>query len=106
VVTALLGALQFHSLLRKKLNMPNLTSILSRVIVSAMVMGISVWAIGLLIHQQSDLMTLLVSIGTGFIVYVSLILGLRLLDQTDWSLIRMVFRRVNGILRPAKTTTG
>jgi O-antigen/teichoic acid export membrane protein len=106
VVTDLIGALQFYSLLRRKLNMPNITSILCRVSIAAMLMGISIWAIGFLTRQLTDIMILIVSFGTGFIVYISLILALRLLDQTEWALIHKLFDRVGGVLRPVKDTTG
>lgn len=106
VITDLVGALQFNSLLRRKLNMPDLTSIFYRVIVAAMLMGISVGAIGFLARQLTDIMILIISIGTGFIVYISLILALRLLDQTEWAFIHRLFDRVGGVLRPVKDTTG
>lgn len=106
VVTDFIGALQFYSLLRRKLNMPNLTSILYRVFIAAMLMGISVWAIGFLARQLTDIMILIVSIGTGVIVYGLLILALRLLDQTEWALIRKFFEKIVGVLRPVKEPTG
>ena len=106
VITDLIGTLQFYSLLRKKLNLPDITSILSRVILAATLMGLCVWAIGFLTRHLTDIMVLIVSIGTGVIVYLSLVLALRLLDQTELELIRKLSVKIGSVLRPVKNASG
>ena len=87
VVTDLIGALQFHMLLRRKLNLPSVTSILLRVAVAAALMGAVVLELG---QQHLNLFLL---IGIGAICYVLLILALRLIDSSERAVIGRLLRR-------------
>lgn len=87
VVTDLIGALQFHMLLRRKLNLPSVTSILLRVILAAALMG----AIVITLSQQH--LQLFILIGIGAIVYLALILALRLIDSSERAVVLRVLRR-------------
>jgi O-antigen/teichoic acid export membrane protein len=89
VVTDLIGALQFHFLLRRKLSLPHMTSIIVRVVCASLLMGVAVWALGNL--------NLLVVIALGAAFYGVLALGMRLLDSTEWAL---VLRLVSFARRP------
>ena len=84
VVTDLIGALQFHFLLRSKLHLPNMTSVLVRVLVASTLMGV---AVGL----ASDLQ-LFILIGLGAVVYGGFALVLRLVDAAEWATILRLFR--------------
>jgi O-antigen/teichoic acid export membrane protein len=84
VVTDLIGALQFYFLLRRKLNMPNMTWILSRILLAAALMGLV-----LLLVSNLNMFLL---IGLGIIVYGGLTLGLRLFDDKEWALISRLLR--------------
>jgi O-antigen/teichoic acid export membrane protein len=91
VVTDLIGALQFHFLLRRKLRLPSMVSVFGRVLIASLLMGL---AVGL-----ASSLNLFWLIGLGMAVYGGLVLALRLLDRTEWAMIfRVLLRRV----RPAK----
>jgi O-antigen/teichoic acid export membrane protein len=79
VITDLIGALQFHFLLRRKLNIPNMTWIFGRIVAAAAMMGLVL----LLFHD----LNMFAQIGLGAIVYSLLVLGLRLFDDKEWALI-------------------
>ena len=85
VVTDLIGALQFHFLLRRKLHLPDMNSVLVRVVIAAALMGSVVYLAG---NQHP-----LALIGLGAIVYGALVLALRLIDQYEWDTIRRLLRR-------------
>ncbi len=85
VITDLIGALQFHFLLGHKLKLPNMTSIVVRVVIAAVIMGGVVEVISGL--------NLFLLIGLGVVVYGALVLGLRVIDQDEWALIFRLLRR-------------
>jgi O-antigen/teichoic acid export membrane protein len=85
VVTDLVGAIQFYLLLGRKLNLPNTGGILLRVLLASALMGITVWLAG-------DL-NLFVLVALGVIVYLGLVLAFRILDDTEWRMIRQVIRK-------------
>jgi O-antigen/teichoic acid export membrane protein len=87
VVTDLIGALQFHMLLRRKLNLPGVASILMRVALAAALMG----AIVIALSRQH--LHLFVMIGAGAITYLLMILALRLIDSSERAAIAGWLRR-------------
>ena len=84
VVTDLIGALQFHFLLRRKLHLPNLTSVLARALTASAVMGVGVAWVG---HLD-----LFVRIGVGVLLYAGLVLALRLIDDTERAALAQLLR--------------
>jgi O-antigen/teichoic acid export membrane protein len=90
VITDLIGALQFHFLLRGKLHLPNMTSVLVRASAVSLAMGIAVKFAG-------DL-NLFLLIGLGAVVYGGLALGARLIDDTEWSLIFRLLHKAAAFL--------
>ncbi len=86
VVTDLIGALQFHFLLRHKLHLPDMTWVFVRILIASVFMGV---VVGL-----ADDLNLFLMIGLGAVVYGGFVLGLRLLDDTEWAMIlRLLHRR-------------
>jgi O-antigen/teichoic acid export membrane protein len=94
VVTDLIGVLQFHLLLRDRLHLPNMTSVLVRVTLAAAGMGIIVLLAGRL--------NFLVLIGLGIVAYGGLVLVLRLIDESEWNALSSLARRLAGKVLPAK----
>ncbi len=95
VVTDLIGVLQFHFLLARKLRLPNVAWMLGRIVIASALMGIVVWLAGN--------WHLFMVIGLGAVTYGGLVLALRLIDQTEWALLfRLVRRRSHN--PPAKET--
>lgn len=92
VVTDLIGALQFYFLLRRKLDLPNMASVLIRVLIATASMSVVVWLAG-----DRNLFLL---IGLGALVYLVAVLILQLVDDEEWLVIRGVLRRMTSILRP------
>ena len=88
VVTDFIGALQFHFLLRRKLNLPNMTWVFLRTLLASFLMGVVVWLV--------DGLHLVWVIGLGVLVYVGLVLGLRLLDETEWTMILRLVRKLRN----------
>jgi O-antigen/teichoic acid export membrane protein len=97
VVTDMIGALQFHFLLRRKLHLPDMRWVLIRVLIASALMGIVV--------RLADSLNLFLLIGLGVAAYGGLILGLRLLDETEWAMILRLLRR-RGDTQPAKEAAG
>ncbi len=95
VITDLIGALQFHFLLKRKLKLPNMTWVLVRALTAAGLMG-------LVLKLAGDLnQFILIALGAG--VYGGLVLGLRLLGEPEWAMIlRLTGRR--GASQPVKET--
>lgn len=85
VTTDLIGALQFHFLLRHKLQLPNMTWILARVVVASALMGVGIYLIGNL--------NVLLLIGLGGVAYGVLVLVFQLVDRDEWTLISKLLRR-------------
>lgn len=85
VTTDLIGALQFHFLLRQKLKLPDMTWTLVRMVVAAVLMGCVIYWVG-------DLHPLLL-IGLGGLVYAGLVLAFRLIDQSERALILRLLHR-------------
>jgi O-antigen/teichoic acid export membrane protein len=93
VVTDLIGMLQFHFLLSRKLRLPNMLWMLLRIGAAAALMGVVVALAGQL--------NLFVQIGAGVAVYGGLVLALRLMDQDEWALVLRALRWRRGS-RPAQ----
>jgi O-antigen/teichoic acid export membrane protein len=85
VITDLIGALQFHFLLRRKLHLPDMTSLLVRASAASLAMGMAIKLVG-------DL-NLFLLIGLGAVVYGGLALWARLIDDTERS---AIFRLLHG----------
>lgn len=83
-VTDLIGTLQFHFLLKRKLNLPNLAPALARVLIAAGLMGAAVAAL----HE----LHLFASIGLGAALYTALALALRVLDEEERAAILRLLR--------------
>jgi O-antigen/teichoic acid export membrane protein len=84
VVTDLIGSLQFHYLLRDIMKLPNMTSILVRVIIASAGLGLAVYAAGEL--------NWFILIGIGIIVYGILALLLRLVSHEEWALVQKAIK--------------
>lgn len=95
VITDFIGMGQFYFLLNRKLNLPNLSTTLVRVILASGIMGVLVYFL-----QQWNLLLLIV---LGVVLYGILILAFRLVDEQEFALITSVFRRL-GLARAAKET--
>jgi len=93
VVTDLIGALQFHFLLRHKLHLPDMTWVFVRILIASALMGVVVRLAGSL--------NLALLIGLGAVVYGGLVLALRLLNDTEWATILRLLRR-RGDSQPAE----
>ncbi|TEU22155.1 MAG: flippase [Anaerolineales bacterium] len=85
VVTDLIGALQFYFLLRRKLHPPDMIWVFVRILIASVLMGVAV--------RLADDLNLFLLIGLGAVVYSGLVLGLRLLDDTEWAMILRLLRR-------------
>jgi O-antigen/teichoic acid export membrane protein len=92
VVTDLIGALQFHFLLRRRLRLPNIGPLLVRASIAAGLMGLAVAALS---HLH-----LFLTIGLGVAIYAVLALALRVLSDDERALIAGLLRRRFGP-RPA-----
>lgn len=92
VTTDLIGALQFHFLLQRKMKMPNLMWTAVRVAGAAALMGGAV--------KLAGSAHLLVLVGVGVLTYGALVLALRLIDAEEWALLRRLAQR----LRKAPST--
>jgi O-antigen/teichoic acid export membrane protein len=84
VITDLIGVLQFHLLLKRKLKLPNMTWTIARVAAAAALMGGGVYWLGRL--------NLFVLIGLGGAVYGLLALAFQLIDRSEWALILRLAR--------------
>jgi len=98
VITDLVGALQFHFLLRRRLHQPDMTFVLARIIIAALLMGGLVW--------QLNGLHMFVQIALGGLVYLGLVVLFRLLDESEWSLIQRVLHRAVHFYRPKGLTHG
>jgi O-antigen/teichoic acid export membrane protein len=88
VLTDMIASLQFFFLLRGKMHLPNMTSVLVRILAATSVMAGAV-----LLAGNRSLLTLL---PVGFSVYVGLVLGLRLLDSSERETVVHLIRQVLG----------
>ena len=75
VITDLIGTIQFHFLLRKKLNLPDMKPLILRIGTAAALMGIAVK----LVENFSLPLLFIVSC----IIYIVLILAFRVVDRTE-----------------------
>ncbi len=82
VITDLVAAGQFHFLLRRKLNLPDVKPLLVRVMGASALMGVAV----LLVSGQH----LAVQIAVGVATYLMLVVVFRLLDTEEWALIQRI----------------
>lgn len=98
VLTDMLAALQFHFTLSKEMKLPNILPMLARVIVAAAGMGVVVFLVPLLFQTMSAQVLLILQIGLGIVVYGGLIYVLRVLDETDWSVLRRAANRGWGLV--------
>lgn len=85
VLTDLLATMQFHFLLSRRLNPPSFVETLLRVGCASFLMGICVFL--------CRGFPLFVQIGVGGAAYAGFTLLLRVLDASDWELVRKVMRR-------------
>jgi O-antigen/teichoic acid export membrane protein len=88
VTTDLIGAMQFYFLLQHRLKLPNMAWILARIAAASVFMGAAVY-----LANKSNLFVL---IGLGAAVYAVMVLVLRLLDETEWAMIRRLARKFTG----------
>lgn len=86
VVTDVISAIQFHLLLSRRLNLPNMIWVLVRIILAAALMAIPVWF--------ARNLNLFVMVAIGMVTYAVLILAFRVLTEHDWALILRVLRRL------------
>lgn len=84
VVTDLIGAVQFHFLLHRRMKLPNMTGAFWRVVVAVAGLAAAVVAAG----PQN--MFLLIALGA--VVYGLLAVALRLIDAEEWALVRRLLR--------------
>jgi len=84
VATDLAGTIQFYWLLRKKLGATSFLEPLLKTVLAAGVMGVVVYLL-------RDLQIFL-TIGIGALVYAILVLILRLIDDSEWTLIWRLLR--------------
>jgi O-antigen/teichoic acid export membrane protein len=96
VITDLIGGLQFYFLLNKKMALPNMTSILLRIIAASALMG----AILLLIGDGN----IFVLIGLGAVLYLLLIFAFRVIGQEEIKIIRQGIRRISAISHVGATS--
>lgn len=82
VTTDLIGALQFHFLLRRKLKLPNMRSVSVRIVIASGLMGAAIVLTG-----GGNLFAL---IGLGAVIYAALVLALRVLSDDERALILRV----------------
>lgn len=97
VITDLVAAGQFHFLLRRKLNLPDIKPLFVRVVGASLLMGVVVF----LVSQQH----LLVQIAVGAMVYLVLVIALRLLDADEWELIRRTANKFGAKLTRSQAST-
>jgi O-antigen/teichoic acid export membrane protein len=92
VITDLISALQFYFLLRHKLNLPDMKSVFVRVAIASALMGVAVRLAGNL--------SLFMLTGLGGLVYGGLALALRLVDETERTLIIRLLRKRSSSQTP------
>ena len=95
VVTDFIGMVQFYLLLNRKLNLPDLSATLLKVILASVMMGGMVYFI-----QHWNLLLVIVS---GTVLYGALILAFRLVDETELALFTGLLQRL-GLNCSAKET--
>ena len=93
VVTDFIGMVQFYILLNRKLNLPDFSTTLMKVIAASGIMGVLVY---LLQHWNLFLVIVL-----GISLYAILVLAFRLVDEQEFALITSIFRRF-GLARAPK----
>lgn len=84
VITDFIGMLQFHFLLRRGLNLPNMSLVLIRIALASTVMGVAVWFFE---PQHFS-----VRIAIGIVTYAGSALALRVLDAEEWIALTRLFR--------------
>jgi O-antigen/teichoic acid export membrane protein len=90
VATDLIGSIQFYLLMRTRLGIPDMKSVLTRVLVASGLMASAVFLLG-------DL-HVIVLVLMGGVIYGGLVLLFRLLDSNEWDLIFRFVRRVGRSL--------
>jgi O-antigen/teichoic acid export membrane protein len=86
VITDLISSLQFHFLLSKQLNLPDIRSIVVKVVLAAAIMAIPVYML-LQFH-------VLIPIAVGAVVYLILILAFRVISDQELSFIRRAAQKI------------
>lgn len=94
VVTDVISALQFHFLLRRKLNLPNMTWVAVRISLASLLMAIPVW-FTINLH-------LFVVILVGVVTYTVLIFAFQVLTKQELALFRRALHRLGGMLPTIK----
>ncbi len=84
VLTDLIGSIQFYFMLRERLHLPGITTLLLKTVLAAGLMGGAV-------YLARDL-HVFVLIPMGMVVYSVLALALRLFDESEWSMLGRLLR--------------
>jgi O-antigen/teichoic acid export membrane protein len=92
VLTDLISSIQFHFLLRKRLNLPDIKTVVLRVILAAGLMAIPVWMV-LDYH-------VFVPMAVGAIVYFVLIIAFRVVGNQELMFIRKAAKKLKLIRTP------
>jgi O-antigen/teichoic acid export membrane protein len=90
VVTDFIGALQFHFFLRRKMDLPNVSSVLIRVVVASTIMGFLVWFF-------RDLNLFLV-IALGALVYGAMLVVFRVINHEEWEVVRRTIAKITSAI--------
>jgi O-antigen/teichoic acid export membrane protein len=86
VVTDLISSIQFYFLLRKQLNLPDVKSILARVIIAAIIMAVPVQMV---VHMH-----VLIPMAVGTVVYFVLIIALRVVGNEELLFVQKAARKI------------
>ena len=93
VVTDLISSLQFYFFLKHKLNPPDMKSVFARVLIASVLMGIMI--------RLAGNTSLFLLAGLGGLVYSGLVLALRLIDETEWALVRRLVSKCRNYQTPS-----
>jgi O-antigen/teichoic acid export membrane protein len=86
VVTDLISSIQFYFLLRKQLNLPDVKSILARVIIAAVIMAVPVQMV---VHMH-----VFIPMAVGAVVYFILIIALRVVGNEELLFVQKAARKL------------
>jgi O-antigen/teichoic acid export membrane protein len=86
VVTDLISSIQFYFLLRKQLNLPDVKSILARVIIAAVIMAVPVQMV---VHMH-----VFIPMAVGAVVYFILIIAFRVVGNEELLFVQKAARKI------------
>lgn len=92
VITDMIGALQFYFLLKRKMELPPIASMIIRIVIASALMG------GILLLARD--LNLFILIGLGALVYFGLILAFRLITHEELAVFQRSVRRIASLIRP------